>query len=135
MHRNNPQDSKARHRRLTTTRLSGSPSRNDPCHSRRAREHHPARFRTGLTRNQLLELTRRENDDTIKAPLQRLSGLTSDLQDAVMRARMQPVGRLFGGLPRLVHEVAAEVGKKIHLVTEGAETALERHLIDSSAIR
>jgi two-component system chemotaxis sensor kinase CheA len=97
--------------------------------------HHPARFRTGLTRNQLLELTRRENDDTIKAPLQRLSGLISDLQDAVMRARMQPVGRLFGGLPRLVREVAAEVGKKIHLVTEGAETALDRQLIDSSAIR
>ena len=89
-----------------------------------------ARFRTGLTRNQLLELTRRENDDTIKAPLQRLSGLISDLQDAVMRARMQPVGRLFGGLPRLVREVAAEVGKKIHLVTEGAETALDRQLID-----
>jgi two-component system chemotaxis sensor kinase CheA len=52
-----------------------------------------------------------------------------------MRARMQPVGRLFGGLPRLVREVAAEVGKKIRLVTEGAETALDRQLIDSSAIR
>ena len=83
-----------------------------------------------LTRNQLLELTRKESDDTIKAPLQRLSGLTSDLQDAVMRARMQPVGRLFGSLPRLVRELAAEVGKKIHLITEGAETELDRQLIE-----
>jgi two-component system chemotaxis sensor kinase CheA len=83
-----------------------------------------------LTRNQLLELTRKQSDETVKAPLQRLSGLTSDLQDAVMRARMQPVGRLFGNLPRLVRELAAEVGKKIHLVTEGAETELDRQLIE-----
>jgi two-component system chemotaxis sensor kinase CheA len=83
-----------------------------------------------LTRNQLLELMRKQADDTIKAPLQRLSGLTSDLQDAVMRARMQPVGRLFGSLPRLVRELAVEVGKKIHLVTEGAETELDRQLIE-----
>src|SRR5947209_5297106 len=83
-----------------------------------------------LTRNQLLELTRRQTDDAIKAPLQRLSGLTSDLQDSVMRARMQPVGRLFGSLPRLVRELAGEVGKKIHLVTEGAETELDRQLIE-----
>src|SRR5262249_45473474 len=54
-----------------------------------------------LNRNQLLELTRNRENDTVKAPLQRLSGLTTDLQDAVMRARMQPVGRLFSGLPRL----------------------------------
>jgi two-component system chemotaxis sensor kinase CheA len=83
-----------------------------------------------LTRNQLLELTRKQADDTIKAPLQRLSGLTSDLQDAIMRARMQPVGRLFSSLPRLVREVAGEVGKKIHLLTEGAETELDRQLIE-----
>jgi two-component system chemotaxis sensor kinase CheA len=83
-----------------------------------------------LTRNQLLELTRKEADDTMKAPLQRLSGLTSDLQDAVMRARMQPVGRLFASLPRLVRELSAEVGKKIHLITEGAETELDRQLIE-----
>ena len=83
-----------------------------------------------LTRNQLLELTRKQSDETIKAPLQRLSGLTSDLQDAVMRARMQPVGRLFGTLPRLVRELAVELGKKIHLVTEGAETELDRQLIE-----
>src|SRR5947209_4743705 len=83
-----------------------------------------------LTRNQLLELTRKQNDDTIKAPLQRLSGLTSDLQDAVMRARMQPVGRLFGSLPRLVRELASEAGKKIHLLAEGAETELDRQLIE-----
>ncbi len=83
-----------------------------------------------LTRNQLLELTRNRENDTVKAPLQRLSGLTTDLQDAVMRARMQPVGRLFSGLPRLIRELSAECGKKIDLVTEGADTELDRQLIE-----
>jgi two-component system, chemotaxis family, sensor kinase CheA len=82
-----------------------------------------------LTRNQLLELTK-QGEETIKAPLQRLSGVTSDLQDAVMLARMQPVGRLFSTLPRLVPGLSVEVGKKIHLVTEGAETELDRQLIE-----
>lgn len=83
-----------------------------------------------LTRNQLLELTRTREEDTIKAPLQRLSTVTSDLQDAVMRARMQPVGRLYASLPRLIRELSADLGKKIDLVTEGADTELDRQLID-----
>jgi two-component system chemotaxis sensor kinase CheA len=83
-----------------------------------------------LTRNQLLELTRHRESDSVKAPLQRLSGLTTDLQDAVMRARMQPVGRLFSNLPRLVRELSAELGKKIDLITKGAETELDRQLIE-----
>lgn len=83
-----------------------------------------------LTRNQLLELTRHRDDDTVKSPLQRLSALTTDLQDAVMRARMQPVGRLYANLPRLVRELSTELSKKIDLVTEGADTELDRQLIE-----
>ena len=83
-----------------------------------------------LTRNQLLELTRHQEDTVVKAPLQRLSTLTSDLQDAVMRARMQPVGRLFTSLPRLIRELAVELKKKLRLVTEGADTELDRQLIE-----
>ena len=83
-----------------------------------------------LTRNQLLEITRHQEDATVKAPLQRLSSLTTDLQDAVMRARMQPVGRLFASLPRLVRELAVELKKKLYLVTEGADTEFDRQLIE-----
>ena len=83
-----------------------------------------------LTRNQLIELTRRQDDDTVKAPLQRLSTLTSDLQDAVMRARMQPVSRLFSTLPRLARELAAECKKKLHIITDGGDTELDRQLIE-----
>ena len=83
-----------------------------------------------LNRNQLLEITRNRENDPIKPPLQRLSGLTTDLQDAVMRARMQPVGRLFSSLPRLMRELSAELNKKINLVTDGADTELDRQLIE-----
>ncbi|MEQ8824500.1 MAG: chemotaxis protein CheA [Filomicrobium sp.] len=83
-----------------------------------------------LTRNQLLELTRQKEEDGLKGPMQRLSALTTDLQDAVMRARMQPVGRLYANLPRLIRELASELGKKIDLVTAGADTELDRQLIE-----
>ena len=83
-----------------------------------------------LTRNQLLELARHRNDESINSPLQRLSSLTSDLQDGVMRARMQPVGRLFSGLPRLVRELSVDLGKQIELVTTGADTEVDRQIIE-----
>jgi two-component system, chemotaxis family, sensor kinase CheA len=83
-----------------------------------------------LTRNQLLELARHREDEVLKTPLQHLSTLTSDLQDAVMRARMQPVGRLYANLPRLVRELSTSLGKNIDLVTEGADTELDRQLIE-----
>ena len=83
-----------------------------------------------LTRNQLLELARTHEDEASKAPMQRLSSLTSDLQDSVMRARMQPLSRLFARLPRLVRELAAETKKKLTLVMDGGETELDRQLIE-----
>jgi two-component system chemotaxis sensor kinase CheA len=83
-----------------------------------------------LNRNQLIEITRNRENDEVKPPLQRLSGLTTDLQDAVMRARMQPVGRLFTNLPRLMRELSSDLKKKINLVTEGADTELDRQLIE-----
>ena len=83
-----------------------------------------------LTRNQLLEISRRQEDEAVKAPMQRLSALTSDLQDSVMRARMQPLSRLFSRLPRLIRELASETHKKLLLVVEGGETELDRQLIE-----
>lgn len=83
-----------------------------------------------LTRNQLLDAASRQSDSRIDPPLQRLSALTSDLQDGVMRARMQPIGRVFSKLPRLVRDLGAELGKSIHLTLEGADTELDRQLID-----
>ncbi len=55
-----------------------------------------------LTRNQIMDLSRQHNISQIKSPLERLSTVTSDLQDAVMRARMQPMTRLFASVPRMI---------------------------------
>ncbi len=83
-----------------------------------------------LTRNQLLELSGAAGDERIKGSLQSLSSVTSDLQDAVMRVRMQPVGKLFATLPRLVRDLSVELRKKIRIETHGADTELDRQVIE-----
>ncbi len=84
-----------------------------------------------LTRNQILELSRQYNLTQVKTPLERLSTVTSDLQDAVMRARMQPMSRLFASIPRLVRELSVSLNKKYNLILEGADTELDRQLIEA----
>lgn len=83
-----------------------------------------------LTRNQLLEVAGLAGDDAVKSSVQNLCSVTSDLQDAVMRVRLQPVDRLFATLPRLVRDLSIELGKKIELLTFGAETELDRQVIE-----
>lgn len=83
-----------------------------------------------LTRNQLLEVSRQQEDAKLKAPLQRLSLITAELQDGVMKTRMQPIGNAWSKLPRIVRDLSAELGKRIDLVTEGAETELDRQILD-----
>ena len=83
-----------------------------------------------LTRNQLVEIARRENDQHFKLPLQRLSHITAELQDGVMKTRMQPIGNAWNKLPRVIRDLSAELGKKIELVMEGAETELDRQVLE-----
>lgn len=82
-----------------------------------------------LARNQLVDQGRRVAGDELEQPLQRLSSVTTDLQHGVMKARMQPIGRLFSSLPRVVRDLSAELGKKIEVVATGADTELDRQLI------
>jgi two-component system chemotaxis sensor kinase CheA len=58
-----------------------------------------------LTRNQLLDIVRRHDDSEFKVPLQRLSNVTAELQDGVMRTRMQPIGNAWQKLPRIVRDL------------------------------
>jgi two-component system chemotaxis sensor kinase CheA len=83
-----------------------------------------------LTRNQLLEISRKQDDAGLKAPLQRLSLITAELQDGVMKTRMQPIGNAWAKLPRIVRDLGAELGKRIELVMEGTETELDRQILD-----
>ena len=83
-----------------------------------------------LTRNQLLEIGRRHEDSDFKVPLQRLSNVTAELQEGVMKTRMQPIGNAWQKLPRIVRDLATELGKQIELEMHGADTELDRQVLD-----
>ena len=83
-----------------------------------------------LTRNQLLQVARSDGDSRFNAPLQRLSNLTSDLQEGVMKTRMQPIRHAWNTFPRLVRDLAAELGKPITLDMRGEDTELDRHVLE-----
>jgi len=83
-----------------------------------------------LTRNQLLQILRGQKDSAFTAPLQRLNQVTSELQDGVMKTRMQPIGNAWAKLPRIVRDLAHELNKKIDLQMLGAETELDRQVLE-----
>jgi two-component system chemotaxis sensor kinase CheA len=83
-----------------------------------------------LTRNQLLEISRRNEDTEFKVPLQRLSNVTAELQEGVMKTRMQPIGNAWQKLPRIVRDLSGELGKQIDLEMHGADTELDRQVLD-----
>lgn len=83
-----------------------------------------------LTRNQLLQMVRGRDDSEFAAPLQRLSHITTDLQEGVMKTRMQPIGNAWAKLPRIVRDLALETHKKIDLQMYGAETELDRQVLE-----
>jgi two-component system, chemotaxis family, sensor kinase CheA len=83
-----------------------------------------------LTRNQLLQLARTHENSAFTVPLQRLSHITSDLQEGVMKTRMQPIGIAWNKLPRLVRDLSHDMGKKIELTMLGADTELDRQVLE-----
>ena len=83
-----------------------------------------------LTRNQLLQLARTQDNSAFTVPLQRLSHITSDLQEGVMKTRMQPIGHAWNKLPRLVRDLSHDMAKKIELRMLGAETELDRQVLE-----
>ncbi len=83
-----------------------------------------------LTRNQLLEMVRQHDDSEFKGPLQRLSNVTAELQEGVMKTRMQPIGNAWQKLPRIVRDLSLSLDKKIDLEMVGAETELDRQILE-----
>jgi len=68
---------------------------------------------------------------TLSETLERASRYSAELQRATLATRMQPVGRLFQKFPRLVRELAKDLGKDVELTIEGAETEVDRVVVDS----
>lgn len=84
-----------------------------------------------LARNQLIQLSTGTEESVFATPVQHLNRVASDLQEAVMKTRMQPIGAAWGKLPRLVRDLAAATGKKIELDMRGAETELDRQILQA----
>ena len=83
-----------------------------------------------LTRNQLLQMVRGMDDNEFTVPLQRLSHVTTELQEGLMKTRMQPIGNAWSKLPRIIRDLSHDLGKKIDLVMHGAETELDRQVLE-----
>jgi two-component system chemotaxis sensor kinase CheA len=86
-----------------------------------------------LLRNRLLSLASRSDNESLAAMAGDLDRVSDDLQNAVLGMRMQPVGRLFQRFPRIVRDLARQLGKDIELVTEGEDTDLDRSLVEALA--
>jgi two-component system chemotaxis sensor kinase CheA len=84
-----------------------------------------------LARNQILQYTGTQEDTAFIATSQRLNLITSELQENVMKTRMQPIGNLWSKLPRVVRDLANACGKQVRVEMEGKETELDKTLIEA----
>jgi len=83
-----------------------------------------------LTRNQLLQMVRGRDESEFKVPLQRLNHITTDVQEGVMKTRMQPIKNAWAKLPRIVRDLSLEMDKKIELDMLGGDTELDRQVLE-----
>jgi len=84
-----------------------------------------------LARNQVLQFANRMKDTGFLAASQRLNLITTELQEGVMKTRMQPIGNIWGQFPRTVRDVALGCGKQVNIEMEGKETELDKTIIEA----
>lgn len=86
-----------------------------------------------LSRNRLKTLRARLHDEELDRAVSTLDIATARLQSAVMRTRMQPVGKVFSRFPKVARDVARNLKKEVELELIGAETELDRNLVEALA--
>ncbi len=89
-----------------------------------------------LARNQLQSTVNSDRPDMLKRPdllkvVQRIHTVTGGLQSAVMKTRMQPIDQVLSKFPRIVRDLAVTCGKEVQLLIDGADTELDRSLIET----
>ncbi len=84
-----------------------------------------------LTRNQILQFNTEREDAALNTTSQRLNLITTELQEGVMKTRMQPIGMVWNKLPRVVRDMAVALGKQIELEMDGTDTELDRTIIEA----
>jgi len=86
-----------------------------------------------LVRNRLVSLESTSENEEISRAVANLAIVTSDLQGSVMKTRMQPIKKVFGKFPRVVRDLARQLGKDIRLELVGEETDLDKNLVEALA--
>lgn len=86
-----------------------------------------------LVRNRLVRLGVDSHDEELSKVVTHLDVVTADLQNAVMKTRMQPIKKVFGRFPRVVRDLARSLGKEINLEMVGEETDLDKNLVEALA--
>jgi two-component system chemotaxis sensor kinase CheA len=84
-----------------------------------------------LTRNQIVQYVGRSNDTDLVRASQRLNLIASELQEGVMKTRMQPIDHIWSKLPRVVRDLGLQCGKTVRLEMEGRETELDKTLLEA----
>jgi two-component system chemotaxis sensor kinase CheA len=84
-----------------------------------------------LLRNQIVQYTNTSEDSGLLATSQRLNLITTELQESVMKTRMQPIGNVWGKFPRTVRDVALACGKQVQIEMEGSDTELDKTIIEA----
>jgi two-component system chemotaxis sensor kinase CheA len=84
-----------------------------------------------LSRNQLLRTVEQEATPELAAIAQSIDHITSNLQEHIMQTRMQPIGNIFGKFPRIIRDMAKQLGKEINLVVEGDDVELDKSILES----
>jgi two-component system chemotaxis sensor kinase CheA len=84
-----------------------------------------------LARNQILQFTTGLSNSAVTGATQRLNLVTSELQEGVMKTRMQPIGNIWAKFPRVVRDIATQCGKQVRVEMEGKETELDKTIIEA----
>ena len=83
-----------------------------------------------ITQSRLAAVASRIGDTELAGPVEEVERLVSELREGVLGVRMMPIGSTFGRFKRLVHDLSGQLGKAVDLVTEGAETELDKSVLD-----
>jgi len=84
-----------------------------------------------LARNQVLQFTATRKETAFQGTAQRLNLITTELQEGVMKTRMQPIGSVWHKFPRVVRDLALQFGKQVRIEMEGSETELDKTIIEA----
>ena len=84
-----------------------------------------------LARNQILQFTATQTNSSFVGATGRLNLVTSELQEGVMKTRMQPIGNIWSKFPRIVRDLATACGKQVRIEMEGKETDLDKTIIEA----